>query len=165
MTDEMINIEEEMIPEEAQAEDIEPENTVLDEAENIEALKQEIAALKAQLTELNLMKENHQRMLAEITDLHALFPDAELDMIPEEVWESVKKGSSLVASYALYEKRMRAEEERIAKINASNAKRSAGIAGKDTAGEYFTPDEVRRMSPAEVHANYSKIKASMKKWM
>ena len=66
---------------------------------------------------------------------------------------------------ALATKRMVAEAKRIAEINAKNAKKSPGAAGKDTAGEYFSPEDVRRMSRAEVHANYSKIKDSMKKWM
>lgn len=29
---------------------------------------------------------------------------------------------------------------------------------------YFTPQEVRQMTPAEVHKNYEAIKESMKKW-
>ena len=94
-----------------------------------------------------------------------LFPDVPVEELPDEVWESVRAGAPLAAAYALYEKKKYAEAKRIAAINAKNASRSPGAAGTDTASEYFTPDEVRRMSRAEVHANYSKIKESMKKWM
>lgn len=31
-------------------------------------------------------------------------------------------------------------------------------------GEYFTPQQVRKMSPQEIHKNYSKIMESMKRW-
>ena len=114
---------------------------------------------------LEELKRAQNRILAEIGDFVALFPEIPIEEIPDTVWESVKQGAPLAASYALYEKRMVAEAKRIAEINAKNAKKSPGAAGKDTAGEYFSPEDVRRMSRAEVHANYSKIKDSMKKWM
>ena len=53
----------------------------------------------------------------------------------------------------------RAEE-----VNQRNARHSAGRAGKSTAPEYYTPDEVRAMSAGEVRENYEKIRASMKQW-
>lgn len=133
--------------------------------ENIELLRQQIADLKSQISELETMRDTQTRVLEELADFRDLFPEVEINAIPESVWDSVKKGTPLIASYALYEKRMEAERARISLINAKNASKSAGIAGKNTASEYFSPDEVRKMSRAEVHANYSKIKESMKKWM
>ena len=133
--------------------------------ENIETLKEEILLLKNQISELESTKKAQERMLEEISDLHALFPEADIEAIPEGVWESVKNGCPLPAAYALYQKRVQAEADRIAKINSKNASCSPGTAGKNTVSEYFSPDEVRKMSHAEVHANYSKIKESMKKWM
>ena len=55
--------------------------------------------------------------------------------------------------------RRRADE-----INARNASLSAGRVGTSLAPEYYTPDEVRAMTPSEVRENYEKIRASMKKW-
>ena len=49
-------------------------------------------------------------------------------------------------------------------INRRNASRSAGRAGNNPAPEYYSPDEVRAMSPKEVRENYKKIRASMQKW-
>lgn len=135
------------------------------ESESIDYLHEQICTLKQRITELEAERDNKERLLSEIGEFSSLFPHVDLDLIPEQVWESVKKGTSLPASYALYEKRILAEEARIRSINESNASRSAGIAGINTANEYFSPDEVRKMSPSEVHANYSKIKESMKKWM
>lgn len=135
------------------------------DTESVEVLKEEILALRQQISELEETKRAQERMIEEISDLYTLFPEADLEKIPESVWTSVKNGCNLPAAYALYQKRAEAEAERIAKINTENASRSPGIAGKNTAGEYFSPEEVRKMSRAEVHANYSKIKESMKKWM
>jgi DNA repair exonuclease SbcCD ATPase subunit len=141
-------------------------NSLIGETEHtVESLLEEIESLKAQISELEKLKHAEARILAEIGDFCALFPDVPVEELPDEVWDSVRKGAPLAASYALYERKKAAEAKRIAQINAKNASRSPGAAGTDTAGEYFTPDEVRRMSRAEVHANYSKIKESMKKWM
>ena len=134
-------------------------------AKTVDSLLCEIAALKEQIAKLEALKETEARILAEIGDFVVLFPDVPVEELPDEVWEGVRAGAPLAAAYALYEKKKYAEAKRIAAINAKNASRSPGAAGTDTASEYFTPDEVRRMSRAEVHANYSKIKESMKKWM
>lgn len=135
------------------------------EATPAEALKAEILALKEKISELEAERDTQARLVREMSDFSALFPEVDVKCIPDSVWDQVKSGTPLAASYALYEKRIRAEEAKISRINASNATHSAGVAGKDTASEYFSPDEVRKMSPAEVHANYRKIKESMKKWI
>lgn len=131
----------------------------------IASLLEEISTLKEQIAKLEALKQTEARILAEIGDFVALFPDVPVEELPDEVWESVRAGAPLAASYALYERKRAAKAKRIAAINQKNASRSPGAAGTDTASEFFTPDEVRRMSRAEVHANYSKIKESMKKWM
>jgi hypothetical protein len=131
----------------------------------IASLLEEISTLKEQIAKLEALKQTEARILAEIGDFVALFPDVPVEELPDEVWESVRAGAPLAASYALYERKRTAKAKRVAAINQKNASRSPGAAGTDTASEYFTPDEVRRMSRAEVHANYSKIKESMKKWM
>lgn len=158
--------EELQITEEAIDKDIvADESEASEEEESIGALKEEISSLKAKISELEELKETQARLFEEVADFKSLFPEVELNDLPESVWESVKKGTPLIASYALYEKRMEAERARIALINASNASKSPGVAGRNTANEYFSPDEVRKMSRTEVHANYSKIRESMKKWM
>lgn len=60
----------------------------------------------------------------------------------------------------------RAAEEKAAQALA-NARASAGsIAGSGSSAEpeFFTEDQVRKMSQAEVHKNYAKIMKSMEKW-
>ena len=136
-----------------------------EEEESLSKLKDTINVLKARISELERTKETQERILTELGDFNSLFPNTPIDDIPESVWDMVKKGTSLAASYALYEKRNQAEIQRREQINQRNASKSAGIAGKDTANEYFSPEEVRKMSRAEVHANFSKIRKSMQKWI
>lgn len=133
-------------------------------SEEAEMLREQISALREELNALEAMKKHSEQMLAEINEFTELFPEERIDSLPEEVWEQVKKGSSLAASFALYEKKRIASEERARGINQRNATLSAGIAGVNTPCEYFTQEQVRAMSRAEVKQNYSKIRESMKKW-
>ena len=92
------------------------------------------------------------------------FPDVSVRTIPDEVWENVKQGNSLAAAYSVYERKISEAARRIEQINAQNAKKSAGAAGKNLNQEFFSADDVRKMSPSEVRANYAKIRRSMEKW-
>ena len=130
-------------------------------SENIELLKAEIERLRGELEE---SRSANERISSDISEFYRLFPEGKLDSLPDEVREGVRAGIPLTASYALYEKRLEAERERIEAINRKNALRSSGSAGKNTQKEYFSPDEVRAMSRSEVHENYNKIIESMKKW-
>jgi len=135
-----------------------------DEQITIEQMKSTIKTLREQISELERARDAQEQMLGQLGDFASLFPSVDIDSIPESVWETVKKGTSLAAAYALYEKRTEAERAKIEKINSINSLKSAGVAGKNTANEFFTPDDVRKMSHTEVHANFSKIKKSMSKW-
>ncbi len=132
-----------------------------DTTESVESLKAEIERLRGELEE---SRSANERISSDISEFYRLFPDGKLDRLPNEVRENVRSGVPLTASYALYEKRLEAERERIAAINRKNAARSSGSVGKNTVKEYFSPDEVRAMSQSEVRENYHKIIESMKKW-
>lgn len=123
----------------------------------IESLTQELEAYKA-------AQEQQKKIAEQINEFSELFPNTAIKAIPDEVWESVKRGNSLAASYAIYEKRITEAARRIEEINARNATLSAGVAGKNSPSEYFSADEVRKMSPQEVRANFAKIRKSMEKW-
>ncbi len=149
--------------EEAPSEAEEKECTT--ENDEREALLAQISALEEKIAVLEKERAMQERTLRELGEFSSLFPETALESIPDEVWSELKNGTSLAASYALYEAKCRRDAQRVAEINSSNASRSAGRAGVGTQGEYFSPDEVRRMSPSEVHANYARIKDSMKKWL
>lgn len=145
-----------------QVEEVIPEVEITQEpVESIESLKAEIETLKEAIRQKN---EQQERLTREIGEFSELFPETPPSAIPEEIWEEVRRGIPLAAAFALREKKEQMRTSKIVEVNKRNSLRSAGMAGVGTAGEYFTPDEVRAMSRGEVKANYEKIISSMKKW-
>ena len=129
--------------------------------ENLTALREEVSRLQALLTQ---KEEEQARILGELGDFNRLFPDIAVRQVPESVWSRVKEGLPLSAAYALYEKESAAAAAHAERINRRNASLSPGQAGRNTSGEYFSPEEVRAMSQRQVHENYRKILDSMKQW-
>ena len=121
---------------EAPADEIVDAENVDDAKKTISTLKDTIISLKTRISELESARDTQERILNELGEFNSLFPETSIDDIPESVWDSVKKGTSLAASYALYERRQHAEQQRKHEINILNASKSAGIAGKYTANEY-----------------------------
>ena len=106
-----------------------------------------------------------EKLKADISEFHTLFPDVKADQIPREVWDRVDQGESLTASYAVFFVRALREEERIAKVNAENEKTAPPRVRHDgTDGDYFSPDAVRAMSRDEVKKHYQEILRSMDHW-
>ncbi len=139
------------------AEEVEPQK----EVDPVGELRAEVERLRH---ELEAARTQNEKTVAEVGEFHSLFPECSLSAVPDSVWDQVKSGIPLAASYALYEKKREAAAKRAEAINLQNAQRSAGVAGRDAASEYFSPDEVRAMSPSEVRRNYSKILESMQSW-
>ena len=133
-------------------------------ADTVDMLKQTIKELQDELEAYKAASEQQKLIESQINEFSELFPDISVKSIPDEVWENVKKGNSLAGAYSIYERRISEAARRIELINAQNAKKSAGIAGKDLTQEFFSADDVRKMSPSEVRANYAKIRRSMEKW-
>ena len=132
--------------------------------ESIALLKKQAEELRREIKALEEIKNNNEKLLSELKEFTEIFPESSIDDLPEEVWESVKKGSSLAAAFALYEKKTAAQRLAANEINTRNARLSPGIAGIGADSEYFTPAQVKKMSRAEVRKNYEKIRESMKKW-
>ena len=129
--------------------------------EALRVLKREIDELKRQLSERD---REFERMTRECAEFGELYPDVPLRSLPDSVWDGVKNGVPIAASYALYEKKRAAEARRAAKLNEQNSSYSVGSAGDFSDDSYFSPSEVRRMSPLEVKKNYTKILESMRRW-
>ena len=131
------------------------------EENEVELLKQELDTLRRELEE---KKEAFRRMSREIGEFSEIFPEKSVSSIPDSVWESVKTGIPLAAAYALYERKNDVRADAASRINERNGEKSTGAIGRSTTENFYTPDEVRAMSRAEVKRNYSKILESMKKW-
>ncbi len=137
------------------------QNSFNDGEAELERLREEIRTLNERIAEKQAQTD---KISAELGAFAEYFPEVELKSIPDEVWDEVKSGNSLASSYALYTHKTKRAEQIMQEQNEKNAYFSAGRVGKNTANEYFTPDDVKKMSGSEVKANYSKIIASMKKW-
>lgn len=129
----------------------------VDNGNEIDALREENRRLRAELNASKRLEEE----LAEFADI---FPEQDIRAIPDEVWLEMRRGSSLSAAFALFERKRINREARASEVNLINAHRSSGRAGSDTPNEFFSPEEVRSMSQGEVRANYTRIIESMKKW-
>ena len=148
--------------------DGEPEELPAEQGESLEelegkkqALADEIAMLDAELESKRAQVDKRAR---EYSEFKELYPEIEISEIAPEVIESAEAGVPLAAAYALYEKRLAARAEAAKAHNKATKESGFGSVGKNTASEFFSPDEVRAMSATEVHANYQKILRSMKSW-
>ena len=131
------------------------------QTDNSEELRAEIERLREEIEKRD--KEN-ARMVAEIGEFAAVFPETSIESISSEVWKSVNAGVPLAAAYALYEKKSAAYQKFTQSINQKNYEQSSGALGKESYDSYYSPSEVKKMSPAEVRAKYNIIIESMKKW-
>ena len=146
----------------------EPSSESEPNAEEATSSEEEVSLLKAEIERLRAsisrQEEVQKRVMREMEEFSGLFPAVSIREVPESVWQDVGLGIPLSAAYALYERKNRMEKIRAEEVNRQNAERSAGRAGLHTGNEYYSPDEVRSMSSAEIRANLGKIRESMKKW-
>lgn len=131
-----------------------------DAPDEVTVLRTRIGELEAQLAERERLSE---RIGRECDEFATYFPEVSLHTVPDEVWGDVHAGIPLSAAYALYEKKQQKQREAGERIGARGAAMTGG--GVDAAGEqYFSPSQVRAMSPQEVRANYDRIFDSMRHW-
>ena len=128
----------------------------------LDSLRAEVERLKSLLAQTQAQQAE---AVKEMEEFSRLFPSVSIREIPQSVLDQRDQGKlPLYAAYAIYERERQLERARADTVNQRNAERSAGRAGIDTASEYFSADEVRKMTPKQVHENFSKIRASMQSW-
>ncbi len=151
------------------------ENAVIDEIEAAESVE---SVETAELTAEPEMREvesqpipddfelicARERADREYDEFRSLFPDMSLTSLPDRVVEDVRAGMPLCAACALYERRRAAELAEAERANAENRERSFTLRSDGGNDSYFTPDEVKEMSSAEVRSNYKRIIESMNHW-
>ena len=132
--------------------------------DELSTLRAEIEALKSELSKREEVERAQSRMNMELAEFSEYFPDTEFASIPDEIWAKVKNGASLAATYALFLKKAEREQKKIDDFNEKNRRMSAGSLMKGESERYFSPAEVKKMTPAQVKSNYDDIVASMKHW-
>ena len=146
----------------AQSPDPDPKALAADSepASELEQLRGELKRLRS---DMEAQRRAFERMGAECAEFCELYPDRSPSELPDEVFESMRRGVPLAAAYALYERRRARIEEAASLQDEENRLRSSGGV-ETTKGGYLSPDEVLSMTPAEVKANYQSILLSMQKW-
>lgn len=153
------------------------ENTFIEEAEEdsgnafetealdeVSLLKNELEALRLELKSRDEREEMNSRMLKELNEFQEYFPEVDIRAISDEVWEQVKNGASLSASFALNLRKIEIERKKVNDFNEKNRRMSAGSLIQGDGEKFYSPSEVKRMTPAQVKAHYDDIVASMRHW-
>ena len=128
-----------------------------------QGVEQELTVLRERVRTLETELEARERVGRECEEFGQYFPDVPLQTVPDEVWGRVRSGVPLSAAYALYETRTRRAREAAEREMSRTSAMSLGIPD-EAARDYFSPAEVRAMSPCEVRANYDRIFESMRHW-
>ena len=135
-----------------------------EELDEISLLKNELEALRLELKSRDEREEMNSRMLKELNEFQEYFPEVDIRGIPDEIWEEVKNGASLSASFALNLRKIEIERKKVNDFNEKNRRMSAGSLIQGDGEKFYSPSEVKRMTPAQVKAHYDDIVASMRHW-
>ncbi len=123
--------------------------------------------LHAELEGLRQRLEAAERTAREISagwrEFTELYPDADLDSLPDTFNADIARGIPPAAAYALEMRRREVRRVKIADADRRAREMSSGRI-KGTDDTLYSPDEVRAMPPAEVRKNIEKIRRSMKSW-
>lgn len=161
------NIPEESIEIEENIQEVPAEPTEAEQGQErseLERLAEELENLRGELARRDALDESNKRMLRECEEFKEYFPDTELSAVPDEVWESVKGGVSLAAAYALFARKTEIHKSRVEQINRKNREMSAGSVKQGGDEKYYSPTEVKAMTPEQVRSNYAEIIESMRHW-
>ena len=135
-----------------------------EELDELSLLKSEIDSLRQELRARDEREQANSRMLNELTEFSEYFPDVDIHNIPNEVWEQVKNGTSIAAAFALNLRKMELEKKKVSDFNDKNRRMSAGSLLGGEGEKYYSPAEVKRMTPAQVKSHYDDIIESMRHW-
>ena len=133
----------------------------LTDEETVNILREELKSLK---NELESTRAAYERLSGECAEFSELYPSIPVTALPDSVWQSFKSGVPLAAAYALYEKKQAKRNAAAAAHNKTTKSAGFGCLGNNTENDFFTPDEVRAMTRADVRKNYQKILRSMENW-
>lgn len=118
--------------------------------------------------ELELLKkekEQKERISKEIDRLWEMFPDFTLEQAPDELWELVQGGESLLGAYCILLAKANLEEQKANEKNQENSQKTPPpVKNSGDANQYFSREQVEKMTRDQVKKNYKQIIDSMKHW-
>lgn len=114
-----------------------------------------------------LRRENREKekVSKELDRLWEMFPDVTPEDVPDELWELVENGETLLGAYCILMAKKNIEEQKAREKNRENSMRTPpAVKGGTEKKEYFTRDRVSEMDRNQVRKNYDAIVDSMKYW-
>lgn len=117
-----------------------------------------------ELEEYRLEKMVKKNLEGELKILFELFPDLNVDDIPDEIFEKSDNGKGLAAQYALFYLKEEKKNTEQKKKEEENLKSAAPDVKNAPEEAYFTPEQVKGMTEEEIRKNYKTIMKSMEKW-
>ena len=160
----MNDVENTFIEDVAESEEAFEDYAEAEEVDEISLLKTELEALRMELKSRDEREALNSRMIQELNEFQEYFPEVEIRSIPNDIWEQVKNGASLSASFALNLRKIEIERKKVRDFNEKNRRMSAGALLQGDGEKFYSPSEVKRMSPAQVRAHYDDIVESMRHW-
>jgi len=140
-------------------------DTAADAAEVVEIPADELAALREENARYKAEAARKSRLDAESEELLLLFPEADINALPDEVGENWENGMLLAAAYALWDKRRKTAEVNAETVNRVNAEASPGPVTNDGSTDgSFTIEDIRRMPRLEVRNYLDRIHRSLEKY-
>lgn len=160
----MNDVENTFIEDVAESEEAFEDYAEAEEVDEMSLLKTELEALRMELKSRDEREALNSRMIKELNEFQEYFPEVEIRSIPNDIWEQVKNGASLSASFALNLRKIEIERKKVSDFNEKNRRMSAGALLQGDGEKFYSPSEVKRMSPAQVRAHYDDIVESMRHW-
>lgn len=139
-------------------------STDSEEVDELSLLKGEIASLREELRIRDEKERVDSRILKELSEFREYFPDVDVNQIPDEVWQQVRGGASMSAAFALNLRKLEISKSKVEGFNNQNRRLSAGSLLDGEGEKYYSPLEVKKMTPAQVKAHYDEIIESMRHW-
>lgn len=127
-------------------------------------LKSELENLKQELRARDEREALQSRMIREIKEFQDYFPEVDIKGVSDEIWDQVKRGASLSAAFALDLRKAELERKKVSDFNEKNRRMSAGSLMNGDEEKYYSPSEVKKMTPAQVKLHYDDIVESMRHW-
>lgn len=130
--------------------------------EELEASPEELD--RKELENFRRERDVKKNLEGELELLFEVFPELDIDSIPDAIFEKCPDGKGLAAEYALMTlvEKKKSEEQ---KVKEEENEKAAVPEVKGVAEEaYFSPEDVRKMSEKEIRKNYKTIMKSMEKW-
>ncbi len=119
---------------------------------------------KKEMRKKKRLERTEEETNAEIKAFREIFPEVTTEDIPDEVWEDVQNGASLVHAFSLFLVKNEMLKKHAEGVNERNSDKGAIADSNGSTEPVFTKELVEKMSGKDVKNNYKGIIKAMKNW-